>query len=48
MSAKSTDALDAVIANFPPITLLSTVLPTGDLDLIPIPPAGGYGSFMPG
>jgi hypothetical protein len=48
MSAKSTGVLDAAIANSPLITRHSIALLTGDLDLIPIPQVGGYGSFMPG
>jgi len=48
MSAKYIDVLDAATANFPAITLHSIALLTEDLDLIPIPPAGVYGSFMPG
>jgi hypothetical protein len=48
MSAKYTDVLDAATANSPPITRRSIALLIKDLDLIPIPLAGGYGSFMPG
>jgi hypothetical protein len=48
MSAKYTDVLDAATANSPPIIRHLIALLIRDLDLIPIPQVGGYGSFMPG
>jgi hypothetical protein len=48
MSAKFTDVLDVAIVSSPLITRHLIALLIEDLDLIPIPQVGGYGSFMPG
>jgi hypothetical protein len=48
MLAKSIDVLDAAIVSSPLIIHHLIAPPTKGSDLIPIPQAGGCGSFMPG